>query len=44
MIVGVLGPKSNAHARNEFLHLDMCKKLTGCMSKLLADSFNLYMS
>jgi acetylornithine deacetylase/succinyl-diaminopimelate desuccinylase-like protein len=32
MITGVLGPHSNAHGPNEFLHIDMVKKLTSCVS------------
>lgn len=35
MITGVLGPQSNAHGPNEFLHLDMAKKLTACVSYVL---------
>ena len=35
MITGVLGPHSNAHGPNEFLHLDMVKKLTACVSYVL---------
>lgn len=35
MITGVLGPQSNAHGPNEFLHLDMAKKLTACVSHVL---------
>lgn len=35
MITGVLGPHSNAHGPNEFLHLDMAKKLTACVSYVL---------
>ncbi len=35
MITGVLGPHSNAHGPNEFLHLDMVKKLTSCVSYVL---------
>lgn len=35
-IVGVLGPHSNAHGPNEFLHLTMAKKLTGCVASLIA--------
>jgi hypothetical protein len=31
-IVGVLGPNSNAHGPNEFLHIPMVKKLTCCVS------------
>ena len=36
MITGVLGPLSNAHGPNEFLHIDFAKKLTGCIAYLLA--------
>ncbi|KTD24388.1 M20 family metallopeptidase [Legionella israelensis] len=35
VITGVLGPQSNAHGPNEFLHLDMVKKLTACISYVL---------
>ena len=35
LITGVLGPHSNAHGPNEFLHLDMVKKLTGCVAYIL---------
>ena len=35
MITGVLGPHSNAHGPNEFLHLDMARKLTACVSYVL---------
>ena len=35
VITGVLGPHSNAHGPNEFLHLDMVKKLTSCVSYVL---------
>jgi acetylornithine deacetylase/succinyl-diaminopimelate desuccinylase-like protein len=35
MITGVLGPHSNAHGPNEFLHLDMVRKLTACVSYVL---------
>ena len=37
MITGVLGPNSNAHGPNEFLHLDMAKKLTGCVAQLIVE-------
>jgi acetylornithine deacetylase/succinyl-diaminopimelate desuccinylase-like protein len=36
-ITGVLGPHSNAHGPNEFLHIDYTKKLTACVSLVLAD-------
>lgn len=35
MITGVLGPQSNAHGPNEFLHIPMGKKLTACVSLVL---------
>lgn len=37
LITGVLGPKSNAHGPNEFLHLPFVKKLTVCVASVLAD-------
>lgn len=36
MITGVLGPASNAHGPNEFLHIDMGKRVTACVSDVLA--------
>jgi acetylornithine deacetylase/succinyl-diaminopimelate desuccinylase-like protein len=36
-ITGVLGPESNAHGPNEFLHIPMGKRLTCCVAQLLAD-------
>jgi acetylornithine deacetylase/succinyl-diaminopimelate desuccinylase-like protein len=36
LITGVLGPKSNAHGPNEFLHLSYAKKLTACVAQVLA--------
>jgi len=36
LITGVLGPKSNAHGPNEFLHLPYAKKLTACVAQVLA--------
>jgi acetylornithine deacetylase/succinyl-diaminopimelate desuccinylase-like protein len=36
-ITGVLGPHANAHGPNEFLHIDYTKKLTACVSLVLAD-------
>jgi acetylornithine deacetylase/succinyl-diaminopimelate desuccinylase-like protein len=35
-ITGVLGPGSNAHGPNEFLHIPMAKRLTMCVSDVLA--------
>jgi len=39
VITGVLGPQSNAHGPNEFLHVDMAKKLTGCCAQVLTDHY-----
>ena len=36
LITGVLGPHSNAHGPNEFLHLDYAKRLTSCVADVLA--------
>ncbi len=36
-ITGVLGPHSNAHGPNEFLHLEYAEKLTACVSLVLED-------
>ncbi len=36
LITGVLGPHSNAHGPNEFLHLDYAKKLTACVADVVA--------
>jgi acetylornithine deacetylase/succinyl-diaminopimelate desuccinylase-like protein len=41
MITGVLGPKSNAHGPNEFLHIPMGKKLTACVAFVVAEHFKL---
>ncbi|MCX8048994.1 MAG: M20/M25/M40 family metallo-hydrolase [Methylohalobius sp.] len=36
LITGVLGPSSNAHGPNEFLHLPYAQKLTSCIAYVLA--------
>src|SRR5690606_41303640 len=36
MITGVLGPHSNAHGPNEFLHIDMGKRVTACVAHVIA--------
>src|SRR3954451_9400167 len=36
LITGVLGPHSNAHGPNEFLHIEYAKKLTCCVAHVLA--------
>jgi acetylornithine deacetylase/succinyl-diaminopimelate desuccinylase-like protein len=41
LITGVLGPKSNAHGPNEFLHIPYAKKLTNCVAYILARQFEL---
>lgn len=38
VITGVLGPNSNAHGPNEFLHIDYTKKLTQCMAHVLSQA------
>jgi len=37
LITGVLGPHSNAHGPNEFLHVPAATKLTACVARVLAD-------
>lgn len=37
LITGVLGPGSNAHGPNEFLHVPTAQRLTGCVAQILAD-------
>jgi acetylornithine deacetylase/succinyl-diaminopimelate desuccinylase-like protein len=36
MVCGVLGPHSNAHGPNEFLHVPYAKKLTAAVSRVIA--------
>ena len=36
MVCGVLGPKSNAHGPNEFLHVPYAKKLTAAVAKVIS--------
>ena len=42
LITGVLGPQSNAHGPNEFLHIPMGKRLTGCVAQVLEEHFRLF--
>jgi acetylornithine deacetylase/succinyl-diaminopimelate desuccinylase-like protein len=35
LITGVLGPKSNAHGPNEFLHIDCVKKLSAAVASIV---------
>jgi acetylornithine deacetylase/succinyl-diaminopimelate desuccinylase-like protein len=37
MVTGLLGPGSNAHGPNEFLHIPAAKKLSACIADVLAD-------
>lgn len=36
MVCGVLGPKSNAHGPNEFLHVPYARKLTAAVAQVMA--------
>lgn len=36
LVTGVLGPQSNAHGPNEFLHVPTAIKLTACVAEILA--------
>ena len=36
LVTGVLGPKSNAHGPNEFLHIPTGKRVTNCVAEILA--------
>jgi acetylornithine deacetylase/succinyl-diaminopimelate desuccinylase-like protein len=37
LVTGVLGPQSNAHGPNEFLHIETAKRITACVARVLAD-------
>ncbi len=39
LVTGVLGPQSNAHGPNEFLHIPTAKRLTCCVANVLADHY-----
>ncbi len=39
LVTGLLGPNSNAHGPNEFLHIDTGKRLTSCVSQVLMDHY-----
>ena len=39
VITGVLGPQSNAHGPNEFLHIGYAKKLTACVTQVIEKHF-----
>lgn len=40
LVTGLLGPNSNAHGPNEFLHIDTGKRLTSSVSQVLMDHFS----
>ena len=40
VITGVLGPHSNAHGPNEFLHIPTAKKVTASIAQIVADHYN----
>lgn len=37
VVTGVLGPLSNAHGPNEFLHIPTAKKITACVAQIIYD-------
>jgi di/tripeptidase len=37
VVTGVLGPGSNAHGPNEFLHIPTAKRLTAAIADILRD-------
>ena len=37
VVTGLLGPHSNAHGPNEFLHIPFAKKLSACIAVVVAD-------
>jgi len=39
LVTGVLGPKSNAHGPDEFLHIETAKRLTACVAGVLKDHY-----
>lgn len=39
LITGVLGPNSNAHGPNEFLHIPTGKNLTCCVAEVIAEHY-----
>ena len=36
LVTGVLGPKSNAHGPNEFLHIEYAKKVTAATALVIS--------
>ena len=39
LITGVLGPHSNAHGPNEFLHIPTGKRMSMCVARVVADHY-----
>ena len=39
-VLGLLGPNSNAHGPNEFMHIEMAKNLTCCVSEMVYEFQN----
>ena len=39
LITGVLGPESNAHGPNEFLHIPSARRLSACVASVLVRQF-----
>jgi len=37
VVTGLLGPSSNAHGPNEFLHIPFAKRLSACIADVLKD-------
>nr|VFJ56481.1 MAG: Acetylornithine deacetylase/Succinyl-diaminopimelate desuccinylase [Candidatus Kentron sp. DK] len=37
IVTGAMGPKANAHGPDEFLHLEMAKKITLCIAEILGN-------
>lgn len=37
LVTGVLGPESNAHGPNEFLHIETGTRLTACVARVIAE-------
>ena len=37
VITGVLGPNSNAHGPNEFIHIPFAKRLNTCIALILSN-------
>jgi acetylornithine deacetylase/succinyl-diaminopimelate desuccinylase-like protein len=40
LVTGLLGPNSNAHGPNEFLHIETGKRVTACVAQVLEDHYN----